>query len=325
MALRRNSQAIAAVLAKLSARFAQLRGLPRTSPPPQASTVKSLDLINARFHASYDQARNAAKHEGPVFVVVGDELVVFAAGERHAFSFSPPSFHVIKSVAHAPVALYAMFAVPDGLLQTQLVELRNRVVTALESPAVGALEAESAGSDLVFILQGCRDFIDESMRANPSRGQLDAFASDVGPALLRLARAATSLQLRALHEHTESALRSLSTAQRSQLHVVVAGDHQARARSLAMQYFCKRFAEPAGAETRVTYAEGVSDEHSALQLVGTQRLDRSIARAFFGEEKRLQRDILGDAAESVLSSFELARALSPSPLGSVPTSSRHRG
>ena len=72
-------------------------------------------------------------------------------------------------------------------------------------------------------------------------------------------------------------------------------DHQARARSLGMQYFQKRLGEPPGAEERVSYAEGVADAEEALALVGTRRADRAIASAFFGDPHRLQRDVLGDA------------------------------
>ena len=88
---------------------------------------------------------------------------------------------------------------------------------------------------------------------------------------------------------------------------MVTGDHQARTRSLGMQYFCRRLDEPADSEHRVTYAEGVSDEQSALALVGTRRLDRAVARAFFGDPQRLQRDILGDAAHALLAESKLPR------------------
>ncbi len=73
---------------------------------------------------------------------------------------------------------------------------------------------------------------------------------------------------------------------------MVTGNHQARARSLGMQYFRRRFAEPEGAEDRVAYAEGVEDPEEALALVGTRRMDREISAAFFGDEKHLQRDVL---------------------------------
>lgn len=72
-----------------------------------------------------------------------------------------------------------------------------------------------------------------------------------------------------------------------------------------MQYFKKRFGESERTELHVSYAEGVQDAQAALELVGTQRLDRRLALAFFGEATRLQRDILGDAAQELLNSFEL--------------------
>jgi hypothetical protein len=136
-----------------------------------------------------------------------------------------------------------------------------------------------------------------------------AFAAEMGPVLLRLTSAATQIQLRRLHEQTECAFATLAPQERAFVHVVVAGVHQARTRSLAMQYFQKRFGEPPGAERRVTYAEAVSTERAALELVGTQRLDRVIANAFFGDARRLQRDILGDAAAEQLHGLALGPEL----------------
>jgi hypothetical protein len=71
-----------------------------------------------------------------------------------------------------------------------------------------------------------------------------------------------------------------------------------------MQYFRKRFDEASGAEDRVVYAEGVEDPDEALALVGTRRMDTQISRAFFGDAKHLQRDVLGDAVEELLSRTE---------------------
>ena len=74
-----------------------------------------------------------------------------------------------------------------------------------------------------------------------------------------------------------------------------------------MQYFQYRFREQPGADERVTYGENIGSEEEAVALVGTRRLDRLIARAFFGEEKRLQRDVLGDAAKRCLDAMHFPR------------------
>jgi hypothetical protein len=123
--------------------------------------------------------------------------------------------------------------------------------------------------------------------------------------ILQLTAEATRVQLTLLDAAVESALALLDAAQRRKLHVIVTGSHQGRARSLALQYFEKRLREPAQEEARVAYAEGVSDEKGALALVGTRKIDFAVAKAFFGDERRLQRDVLGDAAEALLAKSKL--------------------
>jgi hypothetical protein len=265
-------------------------------------TRVSLERVNQAFHESYDQVRHAAKLDGPVWVLLADTLVAFHHGQRTAVSFTPQGFQEIKAVAHAPVAIYgALHRLAPGQhdahsaenlrdLQAHLVEaLRGfeRERHDLEPGVVEELRAVLRES-LAFLQQG---------RASED---LEAFARQQGQRLLRLTEHATRIQLAALDAHVEQLWHALSADDRAELQVVVTGDHQARARSLAAQYFRKRLREPEGIEERVTYAEGVSDEHDALALVGTRRVDRAIASAFFGDSRRLQRDILGDAAYRLL-------------------------
>ncbi len=105
-------------------------------------------------------------------------------------------------------------------------------------------------------------------------------------------------------------LRTLSPADQGALEVVVVGDHQARTRSLGMQYFKRRFDEQPGADRRVTYGENIADEEEAISLVATRRLDKEIAQAFFADDTRLQRDVLGDAAQRCLDQMGFPAAVS---------------
>ena len=281
-------------------------------PPPRAQVGGPLDTINDQFHDAYDQSRTEARHEAPVFVVLADELIVFHRGERSAWSFSPRTFHVIKSVTHAPLAIFAAVSrLADGALDAQardrLGAQRERLAEALSRVDRDASELNAqTRQDLRTVLQSCARFID-ALEERPQGADLTEFARALGPVLLRLADDATQLQLDALHAHASEALGVLTPDALAELKVVVAGEHQARARSLAMQYFQKRLAEPADTERRVAYAEGISDEQGALALVGTQRLDHAISLAFFGDEHRLQRDILGDAAHARLAAFDLTQ------------------
>jgi hypothetical protein len=263
-----------------------------------------LDGVNDGFHAAYDGAREEAKLDAPVFVVHGDVLFVVRRGERRELALTPRNFHLIKSAAHAPVAIFAALHRSGA----HLVEvLRTHVVASLASlDAEHELDHETASA--------MRDVLDTSLAflervlgpSRPTEAELESFAGASGPQLLRLTTFATRVQLRALHEVVEKALAELEPKERAGLQVVVTGDHQARVRSLGMQYFRKRFREPEGADEHVTYAEGVDDVDEALALVGTRRLDEAIAKAFFGDPKRLQRDVLGDAVHALLVDTDLA-------------------
>ena len=70
---------------------------------------------------------------------------------------------------------------------------------------------------------------------------------------------------------------------------------------LALQYFQRMLGEPEG--LRLVYAEGLWSEPAALQLLGTHLLDAEIATAFFGEPRRLHRDLLADAAAEYLTTL----------------------
>ena len=270
-----------------------------------------LDGVNEGFHAAYDGARVEAALDAPVFVVHGDSLFVLRRGQRRELSLTPRLFHVIKSAAHAPVAIFAAFHRRGD----QLIEALHARVVASIAAVDGERDADADAETIEVIrdvLEESRTFLEPFVRAGdskpakPAAEELDAFARATGPQLLRLTMLATRVQLAALHEVVEKALAELEPDERAGLQVVVTGAHQARVRSLGMQYFRKRFRESDGAEHRVTYGEGVNDVDAAFALVGTRRLDSAVAKAFFGNPKRLQRDVLGDAVFALLKETELS-------------------
>jgi hypothetical protein len=260
-----------------------------------------LDDVNEAFHAGYGHARVARESQSPVFVVLPDLLVLYRGEDRREAHYTPLSFHLLKAAAHTPIGLYALLLEPEGAPDPRIAALRRKIHDSLAAPLyAGAFSDEpEALADLRHTLERSLRFIDASVR-NP-----DAFAAEIGPLLHRLIDHATRIELAALHASVEDFLTVLSADERHALQVVVTGDHQARARNLRMQYFQTRFGEPAGAEIRVAYAEGVTDEREARALVGSRRLDAAIARAFFGDEKRLQRDVLGDAVRDRLLAAKL--------------------
>lgn len=281
---------------------------------------RALDAVNDAFHEIYDRKRALEERKGAVLVVLADELVVILRdGTRRTLPLTPRLFHVIKSVAHVPVALFA--AMHRSPSEAPLKKLRGFIDDALASLVKEEqVPQDTEGADhetlpaLRTLLQESKVFVERVLALDPHRTNepgaagelLTAFAEASGKRLLHLTELATRVQLTALHAVVEKALGELDEAELRHFEVVVTGNHQARARSLGMQYFCKRLGEPEEAEERVAYAEAVENADDALALVGTRRMDAAIAKAFFGDPKRLQQDVLGDAVRELLAKTELA-------------------
>lgn len=271
-----------------------------------------LDAVNDAFHGDYGRARDrAAAHGGPVLVLLGDELTLWRGrgSEPEVQDVTPRSYHALKSIAHAPAAVFAILEGasserPGSATDTALTRLAAHVRASSERLAEDVPDP-AARQVCRELLDRLQTFIGEVSQVGVSAPRLDAFARGAGPRLLQIAEHATRVQLAALHERVTEMLARLHGDDRERLHVVVAGAHQARARSLGMQYFKRLLGEPTDTEHRVTYAESIDTVEDAVALVGMQRLDRVMARAFFGDEKRLQRDVLGDAAERLLAEHEL--------------------
>ena len=270
--------------------------------------------VNQRFHDAYDQARTAAVADQPLLVVLADSMILHRGhGARAEIVVTPPLFHVVKAVAHGPLAIFGLLhahapgpiddrATRHGLERLQ--QSLQRSATALTEERIS--DDPDVTARLRAILARCQAFV-QPLLANGAHdpAQLVSFARTLGPVLLEATHDATRLQLAALTRATNELLARLDAHERQTFEVVVAGVHQARARSLAMQFFGKLLGEPPDVERRLVYAENVADEAQAVALVATRQLDRALAGAFFGHPERLQRDILGDAVHEQLATLQL--------------------
>jgi hypothetical protein len=273
--------------------------------PPWPRIDSPLDGVNDDFHDSYDTVRSSAVEAAPVLIFIDDTLVVYQRGERRSLLVTPRLYHAIKSASHAPIALYAiLYPLGDKLLDDATVRRLGALREHTEA-SLGALSSDISSAEILAelrpLLTATLSFLDRMVQnGRAASAALTEFARSCGPSLLHLIDQATGVQLDALHACVEEVLAQMTPAEKDTLQVVVAGPHQARERSVAMQYFRKRLHEPDHFEERVAYAENAADEQAALTLVGTRRFDRALAGAFFGDERRMQRDLLGDAAASRL-------------------------
>jgi hypothetical protein len=273
--------------------------------------LKAIGDANDSFRDAYGTARDRAGSAGAKLIVLGNAIVLHHDGARREIVLESHLFDLLKSTSHLPIAIFAMLheGVPsiDSRCRAALERLKGRMregmteLAAFEGPVDVIANAR-------LLLDSSMQFVERALaESEVTAAALLDFARGSAPALLKATADATENRLRALDREVKALLEELDGDQRDGLEVVVSGDHQARERSLPMQYFERLFGEKPGEEKRVTYGERIDDEAAALALIGTRRLDRAIASAFFGDPQRLQRDVLGDAAKERIGSMYRSR------------------
>jgi hypothetical protein len=279
--------------------------VPRAQTAAAAPPADPLLTLNQSFRAAYQRGRaETLAHAGPVILVEGDDLVLLHDGRRSRASYIPAAFHTLKAVAHVPLALYALLEpFGDGTVsEERLADLRRyrQLVVAGQDTLAGRGFSAPVLERQERILAESLAFLDGVLdRRRAARDEVSGFARRLGPLLLANADEAARLQLDALHAQTMTWRRELTDDEWHRLHVIVMGSAMPRRGHIAVQYFARLLGER-GEGDRIVYAEALWDEGKARDLLGTHLLDTAIGADFFGDDRRMHRDLLADAAGEYL-------------------------
>jgi hypothetical protein len=278
------------------------------APPAQQAPAPADPLLtlNEVFRTSYRQTKEATlARGGPVILLEGDNVVLRRGGTRLEVPYTPAVYHVLKEVAHVPLALdvvLALHAGEDPLNETTLAELREyqRLMSTAE-PSLGTngLEPELLERSR-RIFSECRAFLDSVLQARRCpRDERVAFARRMTPMVMKSVGEAARAELDALHARVSAWRSEITPEEWKTVKVVILGSPLPRQQNLAVQYFARLLGEP-GEGPRIIYAESVHEEARALDLMATRAVDTNIGVDFFNDPARMHRDLLSDAARDYL-------------------------
>jgi hypothetical protein len=279
---------------------------PQVTAREGKASADALLTLNEHFRQAYRNARaETLTRVGPVILLEGDTLVLLRRSTpRREASITPAEYTTLKSVSHVPLGIYVQLA-PHGearLVNERLAQLRtyrDQVAAALPVLENLGLQGETVLRQRQILTDSLR-FLDHVLDQHQvTRADLTAFTRQLGPALLANAQEAAQLQITALHAQTMKWRHEMSPEDWKALRVVVMGSPLPRQGNLAVQYFARVLGEP-GEGKRIIYAESQWDEPKALDLLGTHLLDAGIGESFFGDDRRMHRDLLSDAAAAYL-------------------------
>lgn len=287
--------------------------LPERPPAPPSVPVKATEpepvpadplvALNDSFRSAYAAGRKETlRHTDPVILVEGDTIVLRRKGERIAQQYTPAVYHDLKAVAHIPLAVFVLLTpYGDGPLTDERItavrRYRDLIPAARDAVAKRGFTAAVLERQYKLIDESAKFLDDVLERKEAKTADVAAFTRRLGPLMMENATEAARAQIDGLHARVMDWRRDMTADEWRRLRVVVMGSHMPRDGNLAMQYFTRVLDEPVD-DRRLMYAESVWEEEPAMKLVGTSVLDTRVGADFFGDELRMHRDLLADAAKA---------------------------
>jgi len=293
-------------------------------PPPN----EPLSAINLSFHKTYtrlvEQVLTQLGANIPVIVLTGDDATLLCDGGEQRELVIPTRYHELKALGHLAFGVQLTLMANgsgrlNGVAMNELHEKRAQI-----REVHGALSASPAMKAPAELLCRARELVDRVLTEGVidfDRLQKDirALASHA----LETAQLAVCIELEQLHELLKRWRNELGERRWAGMYVVICGAHQPRYREAACQYFGQLLhqAESSAAERedRLVYAEGLCDVDAALDLLARHIVDQRASDLLFGDRRRLQEDLLADAAGKEM------RKLFPKMRGGCPNSARRPG
>ncbi len=237
----------------------------------------------------------------PYIIVSFDDVILVRDGVRDVVPYTPQVYHDLKSIAHLSLGIYGAALSYLERYDTE----RWRAVFSDLTEVAGQVRAEvdaygfspESADRQRRILDTSIGFLERSLAdSGPTAAGLDDYIDVVMPWFMANVTEAARAQLDGLHAAVMRWQVQLSEEELERLYVLVLGPRMPRQDNLAYQYF-EEWLGADERERRLVYAENIFTEGGAESLLGVLRIDRHLSLAFFDDPMRMDRDLLGDAAQ----------------------------
>ena len=282
----------------------------RSLPPPNEPFAS----INVSFHETYtrlvEQVLAELGNRVPVVVLIGDDATLLCDGREQREQFIPGRYHELKALGHLAFGVQlTLMANGNGRLSElttkELHEKREQIreIHAIINATPISASCSPTMKPPAELLCRARALVDRVLEEGAVdfdrlREHIRALASHA----LETAQLAVCIELEQLHALLARWRNDLGEKRWAGMYVVICGAHQPRYREAACQYFGRLLhqAESSAAERedRLVYAEGLCDVDSTLDLLARHIVDQRASNLLFGDRRRLQEDLLADAAST---------------------------
>jgi hypothetical protein len=270
--------------------------------------------INIGFHVTYtrlvEQVLAQLGESVPVIILMGDDVTLLSDGEEQREQVIPARYHELKALAHLAFGVQlTLMANGSGhlteLTANELHEKRAQIrdAQAAENSVSSTPTTTVASRAAAELLCRARTLVDRVLEEGVvDFERLHENIRALAAHALETAQLAVCIELEQLHALLARWRNNLGEARWAGLYVVICGAHQPRYREATCQYFSQLLHQPEGhgaeREDRLVYGEGLCDVNTALDLLARHIVDQRASNLLFGDRRRLQEDLLADAARA---------------------------
>lgn len=270
--------------------------------------------INASFHETYtrlvEQVLVQLGDSVPVVVLIGDDAMLVSDGGEDREQVIPARYHELKALAHLAFGVQLTLMANGRGRVTELtvseLHMKRTQIKEAQAAASGAFStstltiAPKAPAELLCRARALVDRVLEEGAVDFER--LHEHVRALTSHALETAQLAVCIELEQLHALLGRWRSDLGESRWAGLYVVICGAHQPRYREATCQYFGQLLHQPEGygaeREDRLVYAEGFCDVNAALDLLARHIVDQRASNLLFNDRRRLQEDLLADAARA---------------------------
>jgi hypothetical protein len=270
--------------------------------------------FNAGFHESYtrlvEQVLAQLGDSVPVLVLIGDDATLLCDGGEKREQVIPARYHELKAIGHLAFGIQLTLMTNESGHLTDLTanELHQKRAQIREAQAAVNAWSACASSSAIMkapaeLLCRARTLVDRVLAEGVvDFERLGEHIRALAAHALETAQLAVCIELEQLHALLGRWRNDLGERRWAGLYVVICGAHQPRYREAACQYFGRLLHEADGSaaeqEDRLVYAEGLCDVDAAVDLLARHIVDQRASNILFGNRRRLQEDLLADAANA---------------------------
>lgn len=280
----------------------------KVAPRARAGTVQDdLDQLDVAANDAYliGQGYIQDIEFPPLLICDPSTLRFIGKGGPYTVDYIPQLYTTLKSVSHLVLGVTGLLVPiqgdPAGQRSIWWDSLKNLITIGdkvyREIDQIGL--SQPALDRNRYVMKRMIDFgYDAVGKGTFDASELAALSAEMGPYMLANSNDACIAQLDYLDSQVRSLSQKVGQEEWSRVVVLIEVAHQPRVGFVQGQYFAYYLGDDS--QTRLIFGENIFTDAPANDLVATVLHDRMLATDIFGDPFRMERDLLGDAADAYL-------------------------